>query len=380
MASTAPGTCIAGLQGFPIQISGLNSLTQEALSQLYLPNDIELQFSPSQSPIQLSEATGYLAYHGQNTFFLSGTQYNLVAMRLCAPKQEGLTTFSGPVLAELQFWGLPSTMSIANTQLAALVIPITQSAAPSFSGNAFYSMLLGNAVQLADLFPSGRIVKYVTCTETNTPSNLNIAVAYWSNGILLNSEMTKRLPILRANGIPATLSSNKVLTVFEQSADGSKFNRRYEEKEGVKLTYTKGFIATAPEVLKGFRIIATSNVSKQTISDSEGQQSLKNYKCITIDKNRDIKDGKLILNPLTGRPFEEELDEQKAAESAQLGLDVKPATIGSNSIWITVCIVIGVLIGIGILAALAVVATKVLMNPEAVEITRHATAAVPGAP
>ena len=370
-----PGICIAGLQGFPIQVSGLNSLTTDAKQALETPNDIDLQFSPSESPIQYDPTSGFYSYHGENSFFLGGTQYNLRAMRLCQSKQEGLTTFSGPVRAELQFWGTPSATATATAQLAALILPVTVLQVNSAAGQSFQALLAGNAVRLSNLFPTGQIVRYVTCLETQSPSTVNLSVAYWSTGIVITEDIAKSLPSLKSNGIP-NLLNQPFLTVFEQVADGSKINRRYEEKDGIKQTYTKAFSATAPEIQKGFRIILNSNVSKQQIQqDTSEQQNLANYKCVTIDKNRDIKNGKLILNPLTGRPFDKELAEQEAEQSAELA----PATIGANTIFIRVCIVIGVLIGIGLLAAGLVLAGKIFMKPED-SVSLAAGLVAPGTP
>ena len=372
--SQTPGTCTAGLQGFPIQVSGLNSLTEDAKQALQTPNDIDLQFSPSESPIQYDADSGLYSYHGENSFFCGGTQYNLRAMRLCQPKQEGLTTFSGQVRAELQFWGTPSATATATAQLAVLILPITVLQANSAAGESFYALLTGNAVRLSNLFPPGQIVRYVTCLETQNPTTVNLSVAYWSQGIILTGDTARRLPTLKSNGIPDLLGLN-FLTVFEQVADGSKINRRYEDKDGVKQSYSKSFSATAPEIQNGFRIIMNTNVSKQVIQGTSEQQKLSNYKCVTIDKNRDIKGGKLVINPLTGRPFDKELAEQEAEQSAEL----TPTVVGANTIFMWVCFVIGILIGLGLLAAGLVVAGKVFMKPED-PVALAAGLAAPGVP
>lgn len=370
-----PGTCTAGLQGFPIQVSGLNSLTLDAKQALQTPNDIDLQFSPSESPIQYDKNTGFFSYHGENTFFLGGTQYNLRAMRLCKPKQEGLTTFSEPVRAELQFWGTPSATATATAGLAVLVLPVTVYQVNSAAGASFQALLSGNAVRLADLFPTGQIVRYVSCLETQSPTTVNLSVAYWSSGIVISSDTAKLLPTLKSNGIPDILGLN-FLTVFELVPDGAKINRRYEQTDGIKQTYTKQFTATAPEIQQGFRLIMNSNISKSTKVDTSEQQKLSNYKCVTIDKNRDIQNGKLVINPLTGRPFDKELEEQQAEQSAEL----EPATIGANTIFIRVCIAIGVLIGIGLLAAGLVLVGKVFLKPEDPVALAAGVAGIPGAP
>lgn len=371
-----PGTCTAGLQGFPIQVSGLNSLTVDAKQQLETPNDIELQFSPSESPIQYDQATGLFSYHGENTFFLGGTQYNLRVLRLCKPKQEGLTTFSGPIRAELQFWGTPSATATASNQLAVLILPVTVLQTNSAAGASFQALISGNAVRLTGLFPTGQIVRYVTCLETQLPTTVNLSVAYWSNGIVITEDTAKKIPpALKLNGIPNLLNLN-FLTVFEQVADGSKINRRYEESDGVKQTYTKQFTATAPEIQQGFRLILNSNVSRSQRVDTSEQQKLSNYKCVTIDKKRDIQNGKLVINPLTGRPFEKELEEQEAEQSAEL----QPAILGANTIFIRVCIAIGVIIGIGLLAALLVYGGRLFIKPEDSVALAAGVAGIPGAP
>jgi len=343
-------TCTAELQGYPIQISGL---TPDIRTSIASPNDITLQFSPSESPMAYDGGSGIFALNGLNTFFMGGTQYTLQALRLCQPKQEGLANFSGTPYAELQFWGIPTATTITNTAIAVFIIPIIQKSTESFQGGAFFSMISGNAVRLVDLIPQGQVVRYVTCLETNINTTINLNIAYWSSGIQLTQGMATRLPQpLRTNGIPNIIGAN-ILSSFTTLADGTKADRNYSSTDGVLIPYMKSFTATAPAFTAGFRVIQDF---KQLNKSPTGADA---YKCIAINRSRDIQDGKLIVDPKTGKRLDEEIAEANAVDS--MTSSEKP-TMGANQIAQYVFISFGILFGIGLLAGLIYIIFKFFIN------------------
>jgi hypothetical protein len=98
------------------------------------------------------------------------------------------------------------------------------------------------------------------------------------------------------------------------------------------------------EFKNGFRLIQNFEVKKKT-----AEQDLSAYKCIAIDRGRDIKGGKLLIDPSTGERLDKEVEKADAlrAESLEKG-DVSKA----RSIWITVCIILGTILGLAILAVI----------------------------
>lgn len=352
----ASNICVAELQGYPIQVSGLDGLTQEALTALESPNDIRLQFAPSNTSRTFDADKGLYSLDGYNTFFMGGTQYNLLAVRLCKPKQEGLCSVSGTPLAELQFWGAPTATAVANTALAVFILPIVQRPVESPQGEAFFRLVTGEAVNFVELIPGGRVVRYVTCLETRT-TTLNLNVAYWSAGIQITQQIATRFPSpLKTNGVPK-FGDMELLSSFTQLADGKKVDRQYTTTDGVLIPYMKTLSATSPAFTTGFRLIKTfeQQVSSPTETDA--------YKCIAINRSRDIQGGKLVVDPRTGQRLSDEIEQADANDSLTAP---QSASIGANEIVQYVFIALGVFLGIALIAGLLVLMLKVLAKPTAV--------------
>ncbi len=346
-------TCLPGLQGFPVQITGWSSLTDTA--SITAPNDIQLQFSPAEVPMAFNRQTGEITTNGTSTFFTGGTQYNVRIVRLSRPKQEGLAGFSGDAFAEFQIWGTPTATSVAaKSDLAVLIIPVIQKPTENAAGQAITDAVTGNSVKLIRTIPEGSgvdVIKYTTCVETDTNRTINISVAYWSTGASITQDMARRIAPAGTNlapaGIPNILGF-KLLSSFTQFNDEArtKGNRVYNQEAGINQPYMSMITlsATSPEFQTGFRLIRNFDQKKVSSRDTS------EYKCIAIDRGRDIKDGQLLIDPKTGERMDNEI--QKANDQDKDTLSPPTATIGAGDIWIRVCIVIGVILGITLLAGL----------------------------
>jgi hypothetical protein len=340
-------TCLPGLQGFPVQITGWSGYSEK--TSIVTPNDIQLQFSPSKVPLQFNKTTGEITNHGHSTFFMNGVQYNVRVVRVSSPKQEGLGNFSGAPVAEFQIWG--NTAENQNAGVAVLVIPLLQKPAENTAGSKILSAVAGNPVPLLDCIPTGSgtdIVKYTTCVETDKSSTVTISVAYWLNGAAITQQMAKTLPQpLPPAGIPNAFGF-RVLSSYVQFADEkqTKGQRNYSDIQNVLQPYASSVVLSvaSAEFKNGFRLIQNFEVKKKT-----AEQDLSAYKCIAIDRGRDIKGGKLLIDPSTGERLDKEVEKADAlrAESLEKG-DVSKA----RSIWITVCIILGTILGLAILAVI----------------------------
>lgn len=337
-------TCLPGLQGFPVQITGWSGFTDKV--SLVVPNDIQIQFSPSNAPRLFNKQTGEIQQHGNSSFFMNGIQFTVRQVRLCKPKQEGLASVAGNPVAEFQIWGFPVGAVNSVLELAVLIVPLFQKPSETESGRSILSVATGNSASLDSCIPSNaEVVKYTTCIETNTNSTVKISVAYWTNGAQITQEMLRTLPpTLPPAGIPDVFGF-RVLSSFVQFADEKKTKgqRQYQISQSVLQPYTNSvsLSTTTPEFRNAFRII--QNFEKKT---GRGSQDTSAYKCVAIDRTRDIKDGKLLIDPSSGRRLDEEVqvaDEQKAEI---LG---KEKGASARSIWLTVCIVLGSILGLGIL-------------------------------
>lgn len=352
-------TCLPGLQGFPVQITGWSGLTDKV--PLVTPNDIQLQFSPSDAARQFNRTTGEIQQHGNSTFFMNGIQFTVRQVRLCRPKQEGLASVSGNPVAEFQIWGFPAGTVNSVLELAVLVVPVFQNPRDTVAGNNIVAAATGYGAKLESCIPTGvEVVKYTTCIETSTNSTVKISVAYWSSGAQITQTTFQTLPTtLPPAGIP-DIFGFRVLSSFVQFADEKKTKgqRQYQDIQSVLQPYTNSvLLSTAtPEFRNAFRIIQNF----QNVQKGGNKRDISSYKCVAINRERDIGDGKLLIDPSTGRRMDEEV--QVAAEQKQeaFGKDVPPGA-SARSIWMTVCIVLGVILGLGILFGIVyMISTHVL--------------------
>jgi len=357
--------CIAGFTGFPIQIQGWSGFIEK--DSIKTPNDIKLQFGPnSNTPITYIQNTGYLSFNGNNTFFMGGTQYTVVIVRLCKPSQDGLSDFnSSTIQAEFQIWGIPSVNSNFSTDVAVLLIPIKGAPVGTRAGNTIIKSLSGNSVSLFDTIPQGKnvnVVRYMTCVETDssTKPSIKIGVAYWTGGALytsteissvVNARLTSKLS---PYGIPDILGykllSTRTPTINTELSTGKIIRKnidcRYIVKSSILQTYTTNLSATTPEFKNGFRLIMGFEQKTTIKGDMSG------YKCIAIKRSRDIVNGKLVLDPATGKPFSEEIDdaEQRDAEDSITFDETQEAN--AAAMWKQICVVLGIILGVTVLAGI----------------------------
>lgn len=353
--------CLSGLTGYPVQVTGWSGLLEK--SELVVPNDIQLQFAPTKIPMKLDTKTGLFSVQGEHTFFMGGNQYTVRAVRIAQAKQEGLADFSGAPVAEFSIWGLlrgGSAPAPSAPALAQLCIPIRQKPEATSYGEALHAVLSGEAKTLGSLVPQGSrtdIVRYNTCVENDQGKTTTIAVAYWTSGIGMPQNMLSKLPNpLSSWGVP-NLQGAKLLTSFTIQLK-SKDNRRYDEQDGFLKPYQSSValgVAT-PEFKNGFRLI------QDFTQDAQTEQSTSAYKCIPIRRDRDIKDGKLMVDPATGRRLDEEV---KQAEAEQGGT---PKGGKPGAILNTVATVIGTLLGLALLALLIYFLSQALYTRKSAEL------------
>jgi hypothetical protein len=298
---------------------------------------------------------------GTHSFLMGGVQYAVTAIRLARPKQEGLKNFSGDVIAEFTIWGKPTANQTWTAEIAALVIPLHLRPSETLPGNNIFNMTRGDAMKLIRCIPMGdgtQVVRYMTCVEDDRNQTTKIAVAYWANGAAIRQDQRNLLPqTLAPWGIPP-LFGRKFLTTFSLTANG-KTNRQYIEQDGMLKPYQSNVtlgVATS-EFKNGFRLIMDFK------QEQEATQDLNAYKCVAINRTRDIKDGKLMLDPATGRRFDEEL---QAADAANKGEE--PQGYSPGKLFTTICIFLGVLLGFSLLAGIIVAISQFMFTRKSADL------------
>lgn len=326
--------CLPGLQGFPIQVTGWTSIIDK--QSFVVPSDISLQFSPTELPMDYNN--GFLSINGENTFFIGGSQYFVRAIRICKPKQTGLSTLIP--IAEFHIWGYPTATSYNQKSIALLNIPIFQGLINTKVGDSFVELLEHRPIRLDKLIPTGKdvnIIRYSSCVETEN-NTINIVTAYWEKGLTIKQEFINKITQpLPEFGIP-TIGSFKLLSSFVISENG-KTNRIYsEQNNGILQSYSKDMTATDTDFIISFRYI------KDFVEELSSKYDTRAYKCITIDRSRDIKNGKILIDPESGKRLSEyvkDADEQANNE--------QEATISSMDTFKYIGILFGFLFGILVL-------------------------------
>lgn len=335
--------CLPGFQGFPIQVTGWQSIADK--EDYIVPSDISLQFSPENLPIKRND-DGSFILNGSHTFFMGGTQYFVNNVRICAPKQEGISSTSAKPIAEFHIWGLPTATSVVKNSLALLNIPIYQGTQTK-SGDAFAKLFTGQVLQLNELIPMGKdvdVIRYSTCVESDQDYVVNIVVGYWSAGTTIDQSYVRFMPSpLPRFGVPQ-LSTYKLLSSYVMTEPG-KGQRVYKlHKNKILEPYSVNIVLSAvtSEFRKGFRYIRGFVEKIKT-----PQMEASNLKCVSINREKDIVNGKLQIDPSTGKRLSEV--DAEANEEIENSLDAKEVTISPKKIMDTIFIILGVIIGTSLL-------------------------------
>ena len=326
--------CNPGLQGLPIQVTGWAGFQDR--NSLIVPNDIHIQLAPKGQPLS------------STTFFVNGTQYFIAEYRFSKPKQEDIKNFSKEPFAELHFWGKPSATALNKDTIALFCIPVYESYKKSNSQEKYEQSSFP-----LDLLPEGdtvQIIKYSTCVE-NKKGSTNINVCYWSTGLAVDAGFYKSIANqIGEYGVPkSVLDDQLLLSSYEQYADERKTKGRRVYKELTTLSvpyFSSVLLSTAsPEFQKGFRLIKGFKIQQVNSAGND----INNFKCIRINRQKDIKDGRLLIDPKTGKSLREENDDADAEVNASLQTDTDQ---NSKSTFIFVLVIVGIIVGLCGLALL----------------------------
>jgi hypothetical protein len=355
--------CYPGLQGFPVRVRGWAAFQNR--STLVQPNDIQLQFSTSQVPLNYDKQSGSFQLQGSSTFFMNGTYFSVVDARLCTIAIEQPNDISVQATAEFHIWGVNRS---SPPQLAVLIIPMFTKSVETSAGKAIVDATQGKAIRLIQMVPQGKevdVLKYTTCLElddTAQPRIINCAVAYWTKGVSITQQMEQSIPKSTSNtyppfGIPDILFGRKVLTNFQLQADQTKSNREYLLNGSIRLAYPSRQVidATSQDFQTSFRLIQSFTQESRSMG-----QNTSSLKCVAIQPSRDIQNGTLLIDPASGVRLDETVNQ--ANQEAKLNPEKVDATIGAGDIWMTVVTVLGIFFGITAVAGLIYIAHKFLLN------------------
>jgi len=346
------GQCPVGNRGFPIKVAGLDSSTILSSSDTVIqtPNDIKLQFIKT-TITRIEPFIGNYDVAGSQSFFLGGTQYSLYSMRISKSSDNGIT-YGNSLPIELQFWG-----RTRDGLIGVLIIPFYTAEKNSNEFNNLINLIDNNSTKdLSSVFPQeAEVIRYSTCIEYISGAeitNKTIAVASWRFGIGVKD----KTPITYTYGIPIGLNNNlnAANTLSEVGATAARTVSYVPNlfvndpsKSSVTVPYTATIQYTSTEFRNRFRYCIFT--SKPAEEDS-GQ---KDYKCIAIDRQKDIINGRIIVDPTTGKRLADSLAEDN---EAQASLNIVAPTVTSNG-----DVERGVTIFVGILGGTVLVAIVIFI-------------------
>ncbi len=345
------GQCPLGNIGFPVVVSGLSTVQTKPQ-----PNDLDLRFGP---PLKLRLGqNGFIDLQGSHTFFLQGDLYTLINLRICKPTYSGQEDGSETRVAELQFWGAPPANSATTeAQLAVLIVPIYEADNHSKEAKVLLDDLFapgkGSSTQLADLLPDKQIVlRYNTCVELLNKTYRNIAVAYWRKGIAWNrSERFIRNANLTQGGVPLWLIGyTGIPNTLKENPDGTKtLGNQLIIGDNISVPYTKNIQADSTDYDTRFRQM----LFERTKAPPPSSLKVGDYKCIAVDRSKDILNGRIRLNPKTGETMdslENTLEEEKSQQVDLSTAGLPESKYKAKDIEDTVGIVLGIVLGLFFLA------------------------------
>ena len=376
------GQCPIGNRGFPIILNGVTATT----SYTTQPNDVVLQFGKN-APISYTRNTGTFDLQGSHTFFLGGTQFRVHTIKISSPGSTNYGYATTSIEGELQLWGTPSVAGLANTDLAVLIIPfysIPSSFAERTSKewvNLVEYIGIRVATDFSNVIPSNKeVIRYNTCVEHSNSDgsivNSTIAVAFWRNGYGIKAGDTIFVQNTPEFGIPLALTGNRKL--FSSVSEGVGANNQpVRTLSGNQGAVSAGRITSTPYSLS---ISASSSDFTQRIrlciydGASSGSRSVPtDYKCVAIDRQKDIVNGRIMIDPSTGKRLEESLTEDSTRE-AQLSITEAP-TMNSGDVEVILTSVFGFILGTCILAIVLYLISSYMTVPTDKQVQEIADAA-----
>jgi hypothetical protein len=342
------GQCPLGNRGFPVVVNGVTVMT----SINEIPNDIKLQFNLT-TLTPLTNGTFEFSFTGNQSFWLGGSQYNLYTIRLSKPVVHGTelypggSTFNIMPYAELQFWGRPPLNSNPSADIAVMIVPLFEPKEitgnrESPEGQVFSDLIrtgFTTLIDLTKLFPENNVIRYTTCVEMATTGqggaieNQTIAVAYWRKGISIwNNNFASRFQApqntLGIFGVPIMLTGNQPLYT-QVSEVGSSATRTLSGavnvNGGVTVPYTTNITATSQQFKDSFGTFKFSLPTAAVASNTGPTQ----YKCMAIDRQKDIVNGQVMVDPKTGKRLTESLQDD-ADDQDSLNVVPTPTITGGN--------------------------------------------------
>ncbi len=339
-------SCTGGIQGFPVNIDGLTTALKDEVKKY---NDVFLQFKDASSQWSYNDADGTFTVPNvlnNDTFFIGATQFLVKSIRLSKPCHEGYTLGGQTMMGELQIWGAPTSSGAQQNDAGVLAIPILLATKSNTAGDIFYNIFKNREGVLNDIFYKDnlQLLRYTTCLSAKSTgqnpetSTKSVSVAYFLPGLLLIQTQINLLPkgnALKDKGIPQNIFPN---TQIYTTINSDKTILYSLPTNGIFNVYFAETIKASSNTFKSSFFYATD--FKKGKPSKKDDLYTNTFRCMNIDRNKDIVDGKIYVDPSTGQRMDDELKAAEEELKANINSGEEPGIAPSRYISIILAMVI----------------------------------------
>jgi hypothetical protein len=335
-------SCTGGLQGFPVNINGLTPSLKESIKRY---NDVFLQFKDTSSnwTYNTSDGTFFVTNVLDNdTFFIGATQFLVKSIRLSKQCHAGYTLDGQTLMGELQIWGTPTSGGAQQSDAGVLAIPIIRATKSNTAGDIFHNIYKSSKGILNDIFYKDnlQLLRYTTCISVRSPeaSTKSVSVAYFLPGLLLTQTQINILPsvnALKEKGIPQIIFPN---TQVYTSINNDNTIVYGAPTNNIFNVYVASIISANTDVFKSSFFYVTD--FKKGAPSNNDDLYTNTFRCMNIDRNKDIIDGKIYVDPSTGQRMDDELKAAEEELKASTNSGEEPSVAPSRYIPIILAMII----------------------------------------
>jgi hypothetical protein len=307
-------------------------------------NDVFLQFkdTPSNWTYNADGTFTVTNVLNNDTFFIGATQFLVKSIRLSKPCHAGYTLDGQTLIGELQIWGTPTSGGAQQSDAGVLAFPIIRATKSNTAGDIFHNIYKSRKGILNDIFYKDnlQLLRYTTCisvrsTEASTKS---VSVAYFLPGLLLTQTQINILPsvnALKEKGIPQIIFPN---TQIYTSINNDNTIVYGAPTNNIFNVYVASIISANTDTFKSSFFYVTD--FKKGAPSKKDDLYTNTFRCMNIDRNQDIIEGKIYVDPSTGQRMDAELKAAEEELKASTNSGEEPSVAPSRYIPIILAMII----------------------------------------
>ncbi len=331
-----------GNAGFPIVIQGdieRATIVNKKIQKMTFKTSLSRRSVPrSYDPI-----TGFIdEMAGQDSFVFNGIPYLLQTVQIynirnqntTLPTLEGSKAIDGVASFGVAFSFLKQQENYAGEKVLFILIPIYSQANVTnikdyhLDIDAYFRDMMSNnvskdAASLSVFLNYDALrISYTTCIELKDSPSLNVRVLLFPGYVIQNTTANLFKDIPPPLRIPSQLRDFKP-TAFRRSLSGSGSSTALQVSQWSDEGFCYNGLISVGDDSFGVRFIFYDSKIIPVKGGLKGNDSLiptSQYKCVPLDKVKDISNNLVIIDPITKsrRTLQDELDADKLVKAAEL--------------------------------------------------------------